>query len=185
VLGRLAHRTLEQGAWIAPANSPFENVLALHKPISRAQWLQLMQARVNVLRRESRGHLLMSADTFSSEREFTEINVRRLMSLIRRIAEREGNRYVFENNDDLLQDKVKQQFENIFARLFARGAFAGSTPDQAYRVITGPQVNRAQSIDAGRFIIELHVAPAHPLKFIRVRLIQEGSGQILLQEVAA
>lgn len=185
VLGKLAHRTLEQGAWVAPANSPFENVLALHKPVNRAQWLQLMQARVNVLRRESRGHLLMSADTFSSEREFTEINVRRLLSLIRRIAEREGNRYVFENNDDFLHDKVKNQFENIFARLFARGAFSGNSPNQAYRVITGPQVNTVQSIDAGRFIVELHVAPSHPLKFIRVRLIQEASGQILLQEVAA
>lgn len=185
VLGKLAHRTLEQGAWIAPANSPFENVLALHKSVSREQWLQLMQARVNVLRRESRGHLLMSADTFSSDREFTEINVRRLLSMIRRIAEREGNRYVFENNDDFFHDKVKQQFENIFARLFARGAFSGNSPDQAYRVITGPQVNTTQSIDAGRFIVELHVAPSHPLKFIRVRLIQEASGQILLQEVAA
>ncbi|MCR6650144.1 MAG: hypothetical protein NVV73_00985 [Cellvibrionaceae bacterium] len=185
VLGKFAHRTLEQGAWIAPANSPFENVLALHKPVSREHWRLLMQARVNVLRRESRGHLLMSADTFSGNREWNEINVRRLINLIRRIAEREGNLYVFENNGDVLHDKVKQQFEGIFARLFARGAFAGSTPDQAYRVITGAKTNTAQSMEMGRFIVELHIAPSHPLKFIRVRLIQEGSGQISWQEVAA
>jgi Phage tail sheath protein FI len=185
VLGKFAHRALEQGAWIAPANSPFENVLALHKPVSREQWLQLMQARVNVLRRESRGHLLMSADTFSGDREWNEINVRRLMSLIRRIAEREGNLYVFENNNDLLHDKVKQQFDNIFARLFARGAFAGSKPDQAYKVITGTKVNTVQSAEAGRFIVELHVAPSHPMKFIRVRLVQEGSGQFSVQEIAS
>ncbi len=184
VLGKIAGKAVEQGPWIAPANSPFEDVLALEKNINREQWKQLMQARINVIRQESRGYLLMSADTLSTNSELDEINVRRLMSMIRRIAEAEGNRYVFENNNTLLHDKVKQQFETIFARLYERGAFAGKNAQQAYRVVTGSDVNTIRSIEAGRFVVELHVAPSRALKFIRVRLVQEGNGQIQLQELA-
>ena len=184
VIGKIASKAIEQGPWIAPANSPLEGVLALNKNLGLAQWQQLSQSRINVICKQNRGYLLLSADTLSAENEFKEINVRRLMSLIRRIAEREGNRYVFENNNTLLHNKVKQQFETLFSRLFEQGAFAGKSTAQAYRVVTGPEVNPIQSIELGRHIIELHVAPSRALKFIRVRLIQEGNGQIMLQELA-
>ena len=56
----------------------------------------------------------------------------------------------------------------------ARGAFAGATPSEAFRLRVDSTLNTAQSIDAGRLIIEIAVAPAQPLRFLTVLLVQNG-----------
>ncbi|MFT5082080.1 MAG: hypothetical protein ACI9Y1_000102 [Lentisphaeria bacterium] len=184
VSGKISAKSIERGAWIAPANSPIVDVLALDTNISSAQWAALMQSHINVIRDQPRGFLLLSADTLTDNFELKEVNVRRLMSMLMRLAQREGNRYVFEPNSAAFQERVQQHFESIFDTLFARGAFAGKKASQAYRVVTDSSVNTVQSIEAGRFIVELHVAPSHALKFIRVRLVQTGPSQLQVQEVA-
>lgn len=184
VLGKIAGKSLEQGPWIAPANSPIVDVLALETNITRDQWANLMAARINVIRDDSRGFLLLSADTLSDNSELTEINVRRLMSMLMRLVHREGNRYVFEPNSAAFHERVQQYFEGIFDRLYSRGAFAGKKASDAYRVVTDSSVNTVRGIEAGRFIVELHVAPSQPLKFIRVRLVQTGPSQVQVQEIA-
>jgi phage tail sheath protein FI len=35
-------------------------------------------------------------------------------------------------------------------------------------------VNTRQSLDSGRFIVELRVAPSRPMTFLTVRLVQSG-----------
>lgn len=183
VLGKIAEKTLEQGAWFAPANSPFKDLLALETSITQDQWYKLMSSRINVIRRQSRGHLLMSADTLSTETEWKEINVRRLFSLLKRILLKEGNRLVFESNNEFLRNSIKRQFEALLGRLYDRGAFAGSTTNQAFRVITDDSVNTQANVENGQLVVELHVAPSQPLKFIKVRMLQEGLGQTLVEEV--
>ncbi len=183
VSGKIAAQSISQGAWIAPANSPLTDVLALENQISDSQWKKLTRSHINVIRQTSDGFVLLSANTLSTNSELIEINVRRLMSLLLRLALREGNRYLFESNNAVFQERVQQHFETVFAGLFNRGAFAGSTASQAYRVVTDSSVNTLQSIDNGRFIVELHVAPSRALKFIRVRLMQSGPGQLQVQEV--
>lgn len=184
VIGKIAARAIAQGAWIAPANSPLTDVLALENKINDLQWQQLTQSNINVIRQAPSGYILLSANTLSINSEYREINVRRLMSLLLRVALREGDRYVFEPNNAVFQERVQQHFETVFAKLFKRGAFAGSTASQAYRVVTDSSVNTAQSIEHGRFIVELHVAPSRALKFIRIRLLQSGPDQLQVQEVA-
>jgi hypothetical protein len=183
IVGKIAARTIARGAWIASANSPLTDVLALANEITDAQWARLTRSRINVIRQEARGFLLLSSNTLSANSELAEINVRRLMSLLLRLALREGNRYVFEPNDAVFQEQVQQHFETVFARLFDRGAFAGRTASQAYRVVTDSSVNTLQSIEAGRFIVELRVAPSRALKFMRVRLMQSGPSQLQVQEL--
>lgn len=184
LIGKISARSISHGAWIAPANSPLVNVLALNKKISDTQWQQLVRSRINVIRQAPAGFILLSAETLSTGTEYREINVRRLMSLLLKLALREGNRYVFEVNSASFREKVQQHFETVFVQLFNRGAFAGSTASQAYRVVTDSTINTPQSIDRGRFIVELQVAPSHALKFIRIRLMQSGPGQLQVQEVA-
>jgi phage tail sheath protein FI len=183
VIGRMARRTLEQGAWFAPANDPLVDVVALEPGIDRGQWAQLMQTQVNVVRRTSSGFLLLSADTLSLSKELRSINVRRLLILLRRLALREGNRYIFDSNDERFRDRVRARFERFLSDLYSRGAFAGDNADSAYRVVADSSVNLPQSIDRGRFIVELHVAPSEPLKFLKARLVQTGPNQLQIQEV--
>lgn len=184
VSGKISRKSIEQGAWIAPANSIMTNVLALDTQVTRSQWGALMNSKINVIREDSRGFLLLSADTLSDNSELKEINVRRLMSMLMRLVHREGNRYVFEPNSAAFHERVQQHFESLFNGLFSRGAFSGKKASEAYRVVTDASVNTAQSIEAGRFIVELHVAPSHALKFIRVRLVQSGPGQLHVQEIS-
>jgi hypothetical protein len=170
--GVLSQRALSRGAWIAPANELLRGVVALAPPLARARWQELQDAQVNIFRHEPRGFLSLSADTLSSDPDLRPINVRRLLILLRRLALRLGATYVFEPNDDSFRRLVQRGFEAALDQMFARGAFAGRTAATSYQVITDASVNTPASVDQGRFIVELRVAPSLPLTFITVRMVQ-------------
>jgi phage tail sheath protein FI len=180
--GMLAERALTRGAWIAPANERLRGVVALTPPLSRGRYLALQDAQVNVVRHEPRGFMSLSADTLSEDADLVPINVRRLLILLRRLALREGATYVFEPNGDGFRRHVQRSFEALLGQLFARGAFAGASPATAFQVVTGETVNTARSIDQGRVIVELRVAPSLPLTFLTVRLVQSGDRRLLAEE---
>lgn len=182
VCGAMAATALARGAWIAPANTPFDGVLSLDPDFSRDAWQTLYESQVNLLRRDPRGFLVMSAQTLSASDDLRPINVRRLLILLRRLALREGTTFVFEPNSSNFRRAVQRRFEQFLDELYVRGAFAGRTPETAYRVVTDESVNTRTSIEQGRFIVEMRVAPSRPLAFITVRLIQEGPGGLTIQE---
>jgi phage tail sheath protein FI len=123
----------------------------------------------------------LSADTLSREVDVRPINVRRLLILLRRLSLRVGATYVFEPNDDSFRRLVQRGFEAVLERMFERGAFAGSTPATSYQVITDESINSRTSVDQGRFIVELRVAPLLPLTFITVRLVQTNDRSLVME----
>jgi hypothetical protein len=179
--GLLAERALRRGAWIAPANEPLRGVVALTPPIARARRRDLQAAQVNVIRQEPRGFLALSADTLSVDSDLLPLNVRRLLSLLRRLALREGAAYVFEPHDASFRRLVQRGFESFLTRLFERGAFAGRTARSSFQVVTSTSVNTPASVDLGRFIVELRVAPALPMTFLTVRLVQSGDRTLVVE----
>ena len=172
--GLIAGRARARGVWVAPGNEPLPGVLALSPAIPRDQRDPLLDAAVNVIVEEPRGFVPLSALTLSDDRELEQINVRRLMSLLRRLALREGATYVFEPNDDALRRTVQRGFEALLTRMFERGAFAGRAATAAFQVTTSDSVNPRQQVDNGRFVVELRVAPSLPMTFLTVRLVQSG-----------
>lgn len=176
VAGTFAEVALREGAWIAPANRLLRDVIAVEPRDDRAGWSALFGAQVNAVRPDPRGTRLLSADTLSPDDTLRPIQVRRLLSLLRRLALREGAVYAFEPNGPALQRRVFYQFDTVLADLFRRGAFAGATPEQAFQVITGASVNPPSGVDRGRLVVELRVAPARALEFLVVRLFQEDAG---------
>ncbi|MDA8018131.1 MAG: phage tail sheath subtilisin-like domain-containing protein, partial [Thermoanaerobaculia bacterium] len=182
VAGTAAELAVDRGAWWAPANLPLAGTVALDPDFDRDAWQRLAEIGINVVRREPRGFLAQGADTLSRGAKLRPISVRRLMILIRRLALREGGRYVFEPHDADFQSLVQHRFERFLSGLHVRGAFAGRTAADAFRVVTDASVNPPRSVDAGRFIVELQVAPSRPLDFLTVRLVQTGPEQLSLQE---
>ncbi|HEX8502104.1 MAG TPA: hypothetical protein VF659_16080 [Pyrinomonadaceae bacterium] len=180
--GVLAGRAFTRGAWVAPANEWLRGVVALEPPLGRATWQALQDAQVNVIRREPRGFLAMSADTLSDEEDWRPIGVRRLISLIRRMALREGATYVFEPNNDAFHRLVRRGFERMLGLMFTRGAFAGASPDTSFRVVTDSTINTRRTMEQGHFIVELKVAPAMPLNFLTIRLVQSGDRGLATEE---
>jgi hypothetical protein len=180
--GVLAGRAFTRGAWISPANENLREVVALAPPPMRA-YLQLLQdAQVNAIRQEPRGFLALSADTLSEDVDYRPISVRRLLSLLRRIALRLGATYVFEPNNDAFRRLVRRSFEEMLDEMFRRGAFAGTTSGSSFQVVTSAALNTPQSVDEGRFIVELKVAPSLPLTFLTIRLVQAGGRGLLIEE---
>ncbi len=179
--GIMAHRALLRGAWIAPANELLRGVVALTPAIARERWLSLQEAQINLIRQEPYGFVALSADTLSEDPELRPINVRRLLILLRRLALRLGAIFVFEPNSDAFRRLVQRNFEAMLGQMFARGAFAGSTPDTAFQVVTSSSLNTPQGIEQGRFIIELRVAPSLPMRFLTIRLIQTGDRGVVTE----
>ena len=177
ISGLWARRTLARGAWIAPANEPLSGVVALTPRIEPTSWQSLQDAQINLLRQEARGFLTLSADTLSSKEEsdLRPLNVRRLLILLRRMALRLGATYVFEPHSDAFRRLVQRGFEQMLAQMFMRGAFAGTTTGNSYQVVIDSTLNTSRSIEQGRFIVELRVAPSLPLTFLTLRLLQEGT----------
>lgn len=179
--GVMAARAITPGAWVAPANEPLRGVVALAPALLRRRLLDLQDARVNVVRNEPRGFLLLDADTLSDDPDLRQINVRRLLSLLRRLALRLGATYVFEPNDDSFRRLVERGFEQMLGQMFERGAFAGATPASSYRVNAGSPPNTPQGSDSGRFIVELAVAPSQPLAFLTIRMLRTGDGEVAVE----
>jgi len=172
--GVLARRANTRGAWVAPANELIRGAVALAPPIVRHRWLDLQLAQLNLIRQEPRGFLALNADTLSDDEDLRLINVRRLLILLRRLALRHGATYVFEPNSAAFRRLVQRGFESMLDRMFLRGAFAGKTAASSYQVVTSESLNTRQSVEQGRFIVELRVAPSLPLTFMTIRLVQTG-----------
>lgn len=172
VSGSIAEAALTRGAWIAPANRPLRGVVALKPSLLPERHLALQDTLVNVVRHEPRGFVVLDSDTLSGDEDLREINVRRLLILLRRQALRLGVTYVFEPNSAAFRRTVDRGFTEMLDGMFERGAFAGTTPATSYQVVTDSSLNTPQSVDLGRFIVELRVAPSLPLRFLTIRLVQ-------------
>ncbi len=172
--GVMARRSYERGAWIAPANEKLQGILGLAKEIRRERYLDFQDNLINLVRHEPVGFLVLDSDTLSDDADWRSINVRRLISLLRRLAVKHGAEYVFEPNNERFRRQVQRGFASLLDLMFVRGAFAGATPATAYQVVVSEKVNNFQSLEQGRFIVELRVAPSLPLKFVTVRLVNSG-----------
>jgi len=182
VCGAITSTTLNFGAWIAAANVALANAVALAPALDAATPLGFAASQINLIAQQPEGFLITSQETLMPDGDPLEpLNVRRLLILLRRLALREGVRYVFRNNSPSLQRSVGRQFEAWMQQLLLRGAFAGASAQDPYQVIVDSTVNTQATMDQGQFIVQLLVAPSVPMQFLTVKLVQSG-GQLTLAE---
>jgi hypothetical protein len=172
--GIMAKRSSNRGPWISPANEKLSGVVSLWPVISRDHWQLLQDSQVNLVRQEPAGFLCLSALTLSDDDDLLPINVRRLLSFLRKTAILVGNRYVFEPMSDIFRRGVQRGFEKLLDELARRGAFSGRNQSEQFQVVTEGGLNTSITADQGRFYVELRVAPSLPLRFLTVRLLQQA-----------
>ena len=180
VCGVMAARSIARGAWVAPANEIVHSALAVMPAVQVDE--AFFSVGINLIWQIANGFTVWGAHTQSTDVNLGQLNVRRLLILLRRMALNEGQEYLFAPNGPEFRRRIKQQWEQVLARLFRQGAFAGSTPTEAFRVVVDETINTASSVEQGRLIVELRVAPSHPLSFITVRLIEANGGVLAVQE---
>jgi len=182
VCGIIAARERARQVWVAPANVPLQSVLGLTPILNDDDWADLFDLQFNLIRAEPRDFRLMSAHTLSDEAILLQISVRRLMILLRKVAVDRGMDFVFESNHERFREAVRLMLEKTLRFMFERGAFAGPTTEQSYRVVTDKSVNTPESVDAGRFIAQIQVAPSQPMEFITVLLTRLGEDLLQASE---
>jgi hypothetical protein len=179
--GVIAQRAATRGAWVAPANVPLRDVVALVDAAPPAALAALQEGQVNEVRQEPGGFICLSQDTLSQDPDLRPINVRRLLALVRRLALLEGAQYAFEPNDPTFRRGVERGFTDVMQLLYRLGAFAGATAEEAFRVNVASPPNTPQSLDQGRLIVELKLAASRPLTFLLVRLVHAAERGFALE----
>jgi hypothetical protein len=173
LVGQFADLAASRGGWLSPGNRPLAAVVGVSQPTPAARDLDQLLARVNVLRARPRGVLAASSQTLSLDPDLGEIAVRRVLSLLRRIAARYGPEFVFETDDDVLHRHIRRRFEELLDGLLKRGALAGANPAEAYQVLVDSS--------ARGVVVQLRVAPSLPLRFLSVVLVGAGDGSVAVE----
>lgn len=166
-----------RGVWKAPANEVVRGALDVENPITKAEQGLLNPIGVNCIRGfGTRGIRVWGARTLSSNPSWNYLNVRRLFNMVETTIMDGTQWVVFEPNDLALWQKVKRTLNAYLRGLWREGALFGATPGEAYFVKCDAENNPPESIDLGRLVVEVGLAPVKPAEFVIFRISQWQGG---------
>jgi phage tail sheath protein FI len=85
----------------------------------------------------------------------------------------DGTQYaVFEPNDMRLWEGVKRTLNAFLRGLWKDGALFGLTAEEAFYVKCDEETNPPESIDEGKLVVEVGIAPVKPAEFVIFRIAQ-------------
>ena len=174
----VARREVLYGVPFGPSNELAAGVVDVDDVVSPPRHDELHPAGVNVFLRERDGIRLTAARTLSLDRDYRQLSVRRLMTMLRRVLEQQTQWMVFEPNTESLRGDVELMLESYLRGLYRANAFQGATESEAFFVHCDDALNPQPVVDAGRLVAEIGVAPAEPLEFIVLRLSRDGDGTV-------
>lgn len=176
--GIIAERELMLGLPWGPANELARNAVRTEAAVTDTLHDRLHGMGINVFRAERDGFRLTAARTLSSDPDYRQLSVRRLMTMLRLGLERQTQWLAFEPNTPELRERLNQVVTTFLRELSRRGAFAGRTEAESFFVRCGNDVNPPASQALGRLIAEIGVAPAVPLEYILVRIARDPDGSL-------
>jgi phage tail sheath protein FI len=159
--------------WKAPANEVVRGALDVELNITKAEQGLLNPIGINCIRPfGTRGIRVWGARTLSSNTDWTYLNVRRLFNMIETTI-MNGTQYaVFEPNDITLWEGLKRTINAFLRGLWRDGALFGATAEQAFFVKCDEETNPPESIDMGKVVVEIGIAPVKPAEFVIFRIAQ-------------
>jgi phage tail sheath protein FI len=103
------------------------------------------------------------------------------MTMLRLVIDRQCQYLAFEPHTAALRRQVARTVTALLRDLFRAGAFTGATEADAFFVRCDETVNPRSSVDVGRLVAEVGVAPASPLEYLVVRVSQDTEGQLRVE----
>ena len=91
---------------------------------------------------------------------------------IERRLRRDTQWAVFEPNDEVLWEKLRQGVGAFMLDLFRKGVLAGRTPEEAFFVKCDGETTTRADIDNGIVIVEIGFASLKPAEFVIFRISQ-------------
>ncbi|MDP9074553.1 MAG: phage tail sheath subtilisin-like domain-containing protein [Actinomycetota bacterium] len=174
IAGVWARTDETRGVWKAPANDTIRGCLDIERPITKNEQSLLNPIGINCIRPfGTRGIRIWGARTLSSDSDWRYINVRRLFNMIETTI-LDGTQWaVFEPNDMTLWEGVSRTLNGFLLGLWKSGALFGASADQAYYVKCDAETNPPESIDEGKLVVEVGLAPVKPAEFVIFRISQQ------------
>lgn len=172
------------GVWKAPAgiNAGITGDQGLQYMLTDSENGQLNPQAINCLRHfKVYGDVVWGARTLLGNdqvgSQWKYIPIRRF-ALFLESSLYEGTQWmVFEPNDEKLWSQARLNIGAFMNEYFLKGAFQGTTPQQAYFVKCDSENNPQASIDLGIVSILVGFAPLYPAEFVVIQ-IQQMAGQI-------
>lgn len=172
-LAGLWARTDGVGVWKAPANEVLRGALDLEYKMTSGEQEILNPIGINAIRAFGvRGIRVWGARTLSSDPLWRYLNVRRLFNYIEDSLVGGTQWVVFEANDANLWARARRTVNSFLLGLWRAGAMVGATPEAGFYVKCDEETNPRESVDEGRLVIEIGVAPVKPAEFVIIRIAQ-------------
>ena len=183
VAGVWARSDAERGVHKAPANEVIRGAVDLELRLSKGEQDLLNPIGVNCVRAfPGRGIRIWGARTLSSDPAWRYLNVRRLFNYLEESILLGTQWVVFEPNDDRLWSSIRRNVTAFLTEEWRRGALFGRTAEEAFYVKCDRDNNPQESIDQGRVVCEIGVAPVKPAEFVVFRLAQFSDSTSLIDE---
>lgn len=185
IAGIMARIDSARGVWKAPAGTEatIQNASLVVKPTDTDSGT-LNPVGFNVLRTFPvfntvvwGARTLKGADQESSQWKY--IPVRRTAYFIEQSLNQGLKWVLFEPNFEPLWSEIRLNVGAFMQILFSQGAFAGSSPKEAYFVQCDSQTNPQSNIDLGIVTIIVGFAPLKPAEFVILE-IQQMAGQLAI-----
>jgi phage tail sheath protein FI len=183
IAGVIARTDASRGVWKAPAglDATLSGVSALSIPLTDLEIGRLNPLGVNCLRASpGAGFTVWGArsragsDRLASEWKY--LPVRRTALFLEESLFRGTQWVVFEPNDAPLWAQIRLNVGAFMNNLFRQGAFAGTTPRDAYFVKCDAETTTQDDVNLGIVNIVVGFAPLKPAEFVVIRL-QQIAGQ--------
>ncbi len=171
VAGLYARTDASPGVHKAPANAELFWTADVTAQVDDELQAVLNPEGINCLRAfPGRGLRVYGARTMSSNPDWRYVNVRRLMIMIEEAIDEATQWAVFEPHDFALRQALIQVVSSFLEGIWRQGGLVGKVPQEAFYVKCDDTNNPPESVDAGKLIVEIGVAPTIPAEFIIFRI---------------
>ncbi|WP_327166093.1 phage tail sheath subtilisin-like domain-containing protein [Streptomyces zaomyceticus] len=179
--GVWARNDAERGVHKAPANEIVRGAVDLELQITRGEQDLLNPIGVNCIRAfPGRGIRVWGARTLASDPAWRYLNVRRYFNYLEESILVGTQWVVFEPNDQSLWARIRRNISAFLVNEWRQGALFGQRAEDAFYVKCDAETNPPESVDLGRVVCEIGIAPVKPAEFVVFRLaqIQGGGGEL-------
>ncbi len=181
VVGSYSATDVRRGVHKAPAGIEdgfLNSVVGIEKIVTKGEHDLLNPEGVNVIRSfPGLGIVLWGARSVSKDAEWKYINVRRLFLFLEESIDEGTQWVVFEPNDPVLWAKIVRNVSAFLRIQWLEGKLVGSKPEEAFFVKCDAETNPQESVDLGRVITVIGVAPSKPAEFVIFRIMQQRPGE--------
>jgi len=180
VAGVYSATDISRGVHKAPAGiveGRLKTIVGIERDVTKGEHETLNPNGINVIRNFPEGGLVIwGARTVSADPEWKYVNVRRLFLFLEESIDEGTQWVVFEPNDPILWARIVRNVSAFLRIQWLEGKLVGNKAEEAFFVKCDAETNPQESVDLGRVITVIGVAPSKPAEFVIFRIMQKRPG---------